>query len=472
MNYQIELFHSLLNDFLQGESALVLTDGEVLAVRGAKPVTYGTLTTAAATASKYLKLLEGDIVLLNDPYSGGSLLSEMTFVVAVSEDMLWVTRRSLDSSLKLAKSVEEEGLRIPPTPLRQNNQLNEMILQAIASHPACPPNFVEWLKTQIEDLTVQTKKLHEALDLTGFTVTAELIEEYIELSRHTAVQKIGELSSGEARVDVVLDSGELLRVNMEIHDGRVSLDFGGTSGAKTVSLTESATYGVCFHMISSFYGFTEIANSGSFSILQITKPAGCWLVGKYPAPTHKGMTCGVAALQTALELALAQIHQKKEKSLSSHCPVYFDLNHENRHALFTLSGGHGAHGDCDGSAAHANSFSIEKLEKEFPVKVQRIDQRHSAGGKGKHNGGRGLIMKFEVTEDLNGTWLTDLTLHRPRLPKNCSHGDPSVITIEQKGEQKPLPVLGQQRFTKGDVITVCSGSGGGFGKPVTTPSPE
>ncbi|XGC81702.1 hydantoinase B/oxoprolinase family protein [Bdellovibrio bacteriovorus] len=464
MNYQVELFHALLNDFLKGESALVTLEGEVLAVRGEKPVTFGTLTTAAATASKYLKLLEGDIVLLNDPYSGGSLLSEMTFVVAVSEDLLWVTRRSIESSLKLAKSIEEEGLRIPPTPILQKNQINEMILQAMASHPACPARFVEWLKEQISDLTSQTKKLHEALELTGFTVTSELIEEYIELSKQTAVQKISELSSGEARIDVVLDSGELLRVNMDIHDGRIALDFGGTSGAKTVSLTESATYGVCFYVISSFYGFNNISNSGSFSILQITKPAGCWLVGKYPAPTHKGMTCGVAALQTALELALAQIHQKKEKSVTSHCPIYFDLHHNDNHALFTLTGGQGADGNCDGISAYANSFSIEKLETQFPVKVQRIDQRNSVGGKGKFSGGRGVIMKLEVTEDVQGTWLTDLTLHRPRLPKNCSHGDPSVISLEQQGQQKTLPVLGQQRFTRGDVITVCSGSGGGFGK--------
>ncbi|AHZ86302.1 hypothetical protein Bb109J_c0960 [Bdellovibrio bacteriovorus] len=464
MNYQIELLHSLLNQFLVGESALMTLDGDVLGVRGQQPVTYGTLTTAASTAAKYLKLQEGDIALLNDPYSGGSLLSEMTFVMAVSEDLLWVSRRPMDTQVKIVKSIEEEGLRIPPTPLRQKNQLNEMILAAMQAHPACPPEFVPWLKTQVADLTAGAKKLVDAIELTGFTVTGELIEDYLRISKKAATKKISESASGEARVDVVLDSGELLRLNMEIQDGKISLDFSGTTAAKTVSLTESATYGACFHALSRHYGFTDLANSGSFSVLQITKPSGCWLVGKYPAPTFKGMTCGVAALQSAIELALAQIHHKQESSLGSHCALQFDLQSGSKHALLTLPGGEGAKASRDGVSAHLDAISLEQLERDFPIKVLRVDQRHSNGGKGKFSGGRGVVMKIEVCGELSATWMTDLTLHRPRLLKNCSHGDPAEVTLEQRDVAKTLPVLGQQKFAAKDILTLCSGSGGGYGR--------
>lgn len=464
MSYQIELLHSLLHDFLQGESSLMTLEGDVLAVCGTQPVSYGTLTTAATTASKYLKLQEGDIALLNDPYSGGSLLSDMTFVMAVSEDLLWVTRRPLEKSVKMAKSIEEEGLRIPPTPLRQKNQLNEMILTAMQAHPACPANFVDWLKAQCEDLTVQAKKLFDVLEQTGFTITSDLIEEYLDLSKQSATQKISEKASGEARVDIVLDSGELLRVNLEIHDGKIALDFSGTSGAKTVSLTESATYGACFYTLSRYYGFESLANSGSFSVLQITKPTGCWLIGKYPAPTYKGMTAGVAALQTALEMALSHIHNKQEKALSSYCSLQVDLRSSSKHVHLTVPGGQGAQTDKEGMSAHMPCFSIEQLERDLPVQVQRVDHRHSTGGKGKFNGGRGLVMKLEIRGDVQATWLTDLTLHRPRISKNCSHGDSAEVSVEHEGSHKILPVLGQQKFSVGDVLTLCSGSGGGFGK--------
>lgn len=464
MNYHIELFHSLLNDFLQGESALLTLDGDILAIRGANPVTYGTLPAAALTAIKYLPLQEGDIVILNDPYSGGSLLGEMTFVMAVSEDLLWVTRRPLENKVKISKSVEEEGLRIPPTPLLQKNQLNEVILNAIQSHPACPPHFKGWLKEQCQDLTTKAHKLLQAVELSGFTITAELIEDYLELCKNAAWQKINERSSGETRVDVVLDSGELLRILMEIHDGKITLDFSGTSNSKTVSLTESATLGACFYTLARFYGFEHIANSGSFSVLQLTKPTGCWLVGKYPAPTYKGMTCGVAALETALDLALSQVHQKGEKALSSRCSLRFDLKNESKNKVLTLPGGSGATPSAPGASAQTKAFSIEQLEKDFPVKVQRIDHRHSAGGKGKNPGGRGLIMKFEIRESLEASWMTDLTLHRPRISKNCTHGDVGEVSVERDGDVKILPVSGQQKFSAGDILTLCSGSGGGYGR--------
>lgn len=464
MSYQIELFHSLLNDFLKGESALLTFDGEVLSVRGQQGVSYGTLATAAITASKYLQLQEGDIALLNDPYSGGSLLSDMTFIMAVSEDLLWVQRRSLNPSVKLAKSIEEEGLRIPPTPLRQKNQLNEMILSAMQAHPACPPQLVSWLKEQCQEMTGKAQKLHEALQYSGFTITSDLIEEYIELSKKAAVQKISERASGETRVDIVLDSGELLRMNMEIHDGRVVLDFSGTSSAKTISLTESATYGVCFHALSRYYGFDHLANSGAFSVMQITKPVGCWLIGKYPAATSRGMTCGVAALETALELALSHIHAKQEMALSSHCSLQFALSYKEKQAFLTLPGGQGAKSGKEGPCAHINTFSIEKLEQDFPVKIQRIDRRQSTGGKGKFNGGRGLVLKIEMRDEILASWMTDLTLHRPRISKNCSHGDACEVSLETDGSHKTLPSLGQQKFAKGSVVILCSGSGGGCGK--------
>lgn len=464
MSYQIELFHSLLNDFLNGESALLTLDGNVLAVRGVQPATYGTLNTAALTAHKYLNLQEGDIAILNDPYSGGSTLDEMTFVMAISEDLLWVVRKSLGKSVKISNSVEEEGLRIPPTPLLQKGQMNEVIMMAMQAHPACPPGLTEWLKTECQMLQSEALKLIEAIEFAGFDITAELIEDYLKLCRERARQIIAEKASGETRADIVLDSGELLRLNMEIHEGKIIMDFSGTSAAKTVWLTESATFGACYYAISRFYGFADISNSGTFSAVQIIKPTNCWLVAKYPAPISKGLVSGISALKSAIGLALSQIHRKHEKSLSCHCPLEIELQHQGRQMAFSIPGGEGATKEHDGQQAHIKYLSIEQLERELPVKVLRIDTRLSNGGKGKYSGGRGLLLKLEALQDTQLTWLTDLTLHRPRLPKECSHGDPTEIVLERSEGKNVLPVLGSQILAKGDTVVFCTGSGGGFGR--------
>lgn len=464
MSYKIELLHSLLNDFLQGEAALMTNEGDVLAVRGKHPTTYGTLNTAATLVGKYLKLQEGDIAILNDPYSGGSTLDEMTFIMAVSEDLLWVCRRPMTKSLQTGKSVEDEGLRIPPTPLRQNGKVNEVILTAMQAHPACPPHFAEWIKSHFAEMILQAQKLHNTLQAIGFEITAELIEDYLELSKNLAQQKISENASGETRVDIVLDSGELLRLNLEIHQGKIKMDFGGTSAAKMIHLTESAAFGTCFHTISRYYKFTNYANSGTFSSLQVTQPSGCWLMAKYPASTLKGMTSGVAALQTAIELALTHLHAKKEKALSCYSPLTVQLQRGTARAVVRLQGGKGALTNKNGFPAQIENLSIEMLERELPLKVLCADRRPSVGGQGKFSGGRGLMMKVEALEDIEAIWLSDLTLHRPRLTKNCSHGDPCEVSLDSNGTTKILPVLGNQKILKGEVLILCSGSGGGFGK--------
>lgn len=467
MSYQVELFQSLIEDFLQGEAALVTSAGDVLAIRGKSPETFGTLQTAAILANQYLRLQEGDIAILNDPYSGGSLLSEMTFIAAISEDIIWVSRRQTQKHLHLGQNIETEGLRIPPTPIRQNQQINETILQAMQNHPACPPDFEKWVAEQIHQITSSSKKLLDTLEFSGFEITDSLVANYLEISRSSATQKIAERSSGDARVDIYLDTGELLRLNLEIHEGKIILDFSGSSATKTTSLTEAAVFGACFYSISQFYGFQSMANSGSFSSIQVIKPLGCWLVGKYPASTFRGMTCGIAAIQTAIDLALNSIQTKSEKGLNCYCPIFIEARFGKQTQLLEVAGGQGGSLSAHGEAARLSGLSIEKWEKTFPLKFLRAGHRQSLGGKGKFNGGRGLILKFEVQDDFEMSWLTDLTKQKPKLTKNCSHGDSGEIILERNGEVRELPPEGQQKFSKGDVISICSGSGGGYGREAT-----
>lgn len=474
MNYQVELFHSLLQEFLTDESALLTLDGEVLALRGKDPLSFGTLATAVSTTAKYIRMQEGDIVLLNDPYSGGTQLNDMTFVTALSEDLIWVTRIPHGQKVTLGKSIEDEGLRIPPTPIFQKGQLNEMILGAMQAHPLCPPNFAAWVKGHCQELTRRLQRFIEAVEVSGLNVTSDLIEEYWRLSKEMASKKISDRPYGETKVDVVLDSGELLRLKLETRDGKVFLDFSGTSAGKTVFMTESAAASVCFHSIATYYGFEKFSNAGTLSLLQIIKPTGCWLMAKYPAPMFKGMTCGKAALQSSLELALSHIHTKTATSVSAHCPVIIELKSANQEAsqsgrMLQLFGGESGQMGRAGKDGILAMTSLEQIERDFPVRITRIDKRESSGGLGKYSGGRGSVIHFEILKDLEIHWLTDLTLHRPRLVRTCTHGDASLVTLERNGENKVLPVLGFETFKAGDRVTFASASGGGSGIPEVKP---
>ena len=334
-------------------------------------------------------------------------------------------------------------------------------------HPSCPRDFEIWVTEQIYQIVNASKKLLDTLEFSGFEITDDLVKSYLEISRNSAMSRIAERSSGDARVDVHLDTGELLRLNLEIREGKIILDFSGSSPTKATCLTEAAVFGTCFYAISQFYDFQNIANSGSFSALQVIKPIGCWLVGKYPTSTFRGMTCGVAAIQSAIDLALGSIQSKNERGLNCYCSVYVEARYGERVQLLEVNGGKGASISNPGATARISGLSIEQLEKNFPLKFLRAGHRHSLGGKGKFSGGRGLILKFELQDDLELSWLTEITKQKPKLTKNCSQGDHGEVILERDGKTLDLPPEGKQKFSKGDIISLCSGSGGGYGREAT-----
>lgn len=466
MTYHLELFHTLLNDFLTGNSALLTLEGEVLAVRGPVAFNAGTLPAAAANTVKYLKLQEGDIVLLNDPYSGGSVLSSFTFVVALSEDLLLVKSISHSNCWALTNSIEQEGLRIPPTPIRQNGKLNDMILQAMQGHPACPPNFAGWISTQCDLLLKECKRFVHATEVIDLELDMDLIQQYLKLSRQMAQHKISEAAGGETRVDIKLDNGELIRMNVEVVEGKVALDFSGTTASKTVNLTEAATFGTCFQWIANYYGFADYMNSGTFTVFQMTKPLGCLLNSKYPAPVFKGMTDGVAALQLGLQTAFSHIQPKRETAPDATSALRLQLKTDAHSLGLTLHGGHGANLENDGvpAAGLGEQISIEKTEKSFPVLFEKIDYREKPETTCKFNGGSGLTLQLKALDKVQVSWMSDLNSHSPKFSKNCFKGEKSRVRFTCAQGEKDLEPQGQFLIKKGEQSTFDSASGGGYGK--------
>lgn len=467
---------SFLNHFFENfcpeNSALLTAEGEVLHIKSDCPISYGTLGTATQTVAKYLPLKTGEVAVLNDPYSGGSTLNEFTFVTKLYDgaQALWLAERHrLGTPVTSPKTIEEEGLRIPPTPIYQGKQFNQMILGAMAHHPLCPAGFAQWIEPICKNLESLTQKFATVLQRHKISISKNSLKEYLDISRSIVSEKISEASSGDTRAEVFLDNNELIRLHMEIHEGQVRMDFSGTSPSKTQFLTESATYGICLHAIANFYGFHSLINNGSFAVLQVTKPTGCMLTAKYPAPLSAGALSVQAALQTVIALALAAIHAKKKKAICSFCPVEIEFKSTTGStSMLRLPGGSGACNEGSPSIfalgeTLAESFSIERLEREWPVRIHRMDYRNALQGRSDTNGGRGLSLRIEALNDLQIQWRTDLTLHKVKVPRNSSLGDHAEINLVDKNQStKNLGPAGNIQLKAGESLTICSGTGGGW----------
>ena len=304
--------------FLKTEKsgALLTREGDILHTKSDLPFEVTGFKYLAENSLKYITLKPGEIMITNDSYSGGSFLHRYSFLMPLSSaegnfpGLLLCVRREFAPGLSVATRHDDEGLRIPPTPLFQNGQLITPIIDAMSFHPLCPAGFKDWLQTTVSDLSEMHKKWQALEKNCKMQFNASDIKKFLSFSQKYTTEKILEKAQGETRTEVRLDSGEVLKLHLEVNNGLVKADFSGSGPGFKAHVTDLATFGACYEALANFYELKCFKSSGSFSVLQVTKPLGCFLNAKYPSSTHQGLQVGVSAVCVVRVLLRRLQHQR------------------------------------------------------------------------------------------------------------------------------------------------------------------
>jgi N-methylhydantoinase B len=132
----------------------------------------------------------------------------------------------------------------------------------------------------------------------------------------------------------------------------------------------------------------------------------------------------------------------------------------------TIGGGQGACPDADGPSgvhvAMSNTLStpVEALELQYPLRVERYGLRRGSGGAGKHRGGDGVVRELRVLEDCRLSILSERREHAPQGERGGQPGKPGRNLLN--GE--PLPAKVACDLDAGDVVTIETPGGGGWGR--------
>ena len=104
---------------------------------------------------------------------------------------------------------------------------------------------------------------------------------------------------------------------------------------------------------------------------------------------------------------------------------------------------------------------IEALELEYPMRVERYELRDGSGGDGEHRGGDGVERAVRVLEPATLNLLTDRRRH---APEGADGGEPGACGENLLNDEE-LPPKAARELAEGDVVTVRTPGGGGYGKP-------
>lgn len=475
---QVQKLSFLINETLSDfESAVLInSENQILGLKYESLADLGTFGPLIQMARQYFSPRDGDIIITNDPYSGGNSLSVMNFVTAIElndQTLYFAVRARFKPGMRAAKKLDEEGLRIPPTPLVSENQMNEAILSAISAHPLAPEYFEYRVRDTIKKIQTRSElvKLWNQKQTGAFSKTVQ--KTYLTETKNQLQHILSEMASGESRVELNFDSGEIVRLKTEIKAGEIHFDFSGTTQSKRMFTTNHTTHGTCVGAVLSFLGKNFVVNEGLFSLIGVVTPQDCMLNAKYPAPVFEGLAEVCSLVAAGIVQSLAEITGGKSMGLNGSIPTILSFEFADKKVFFDpMAGGSGATKDKAGldsffhwTTVHRHA-SIEQIEKGFPVIIRECAIRVGSGGKGQHSGGNGISREIEVLEDCSMKWLLG---HKNVQTKNLKGALPGlgseIIRTSSDGTQTKIELSsGSMDLKKGDRIQAKTAGGGGFGK--------
>ena len=488
-------FSPNIKDRLDYSCAVFDPQGELCAQAAHIPVHLGSMAYAMRDVVSRLSWAEGDMVIFNDPYLGGTHLPDVTVVAPLFvDDQLvgFVANRAHHAdigaaspgSMPISHRLEDEGLVISPVRLVQYGEVLEPVLKNILTRLRNPRESAGDFNAQVSANRRGLARLRELVEHRGVEEYFKALRELNDYAERLAHEALKNLPDGHYHFEDVMDDDGLghqdipIVVTIEVSDGRVDVDFSGTAAQVNGNINcplSVAAAGV-YYAFRCLIPAQTPACAGSFRTIRISAPEGCLLNACHPAAVAAGNVETSTRIVDVVLGALAQAIPERIPA-ASHGSMnnlaLGSIGQEDRPAwdyYETIGGGMGAGsrgGGLSGVQTHmTNTLNtpIEALETHYPVRVRRYAIRRQSGGEGIRRGGDGLVREFEFLAPAHFTLLTERRFHAPWGLQGGTAGKSG----ENRLNGKPLPPKVSSETAPGDVLTIETPGGGGWG----TPQPE
>ncbi len=483
-------FSPNIRDRLDFSCAVFNAEGELCAQAAHIPVHLGSMAYAMQSIVSQLNWHEGDMVIVNDPFLGGTHLPDITLIAPVFHDgqlLAFIANRAHHAdigagspgSMPLSKSLEEEGLIIPPSYIIEKGQLNEPfmaeILGSIRSGDAGLGDFA----AQISANNAGTERLQALISSLGGTIFLTALSELNDYGERLARSVINGIPDGEYTFSDKMDDDGLgnfdLKINASIvvKEHNVSVNFDGThlQTEGNINCPLSVAAAAVYYVFRCLMPSQTPACAGSFRPISISAPQGCLLNAKRPAAVAAGNVETSTRIVDVVMGALAQAIPDKIPAASHGSMNNLAMGHagdsdvDSWDYYETMGGGMGASSEGDGLDAvqthmtNTRNTPIEVMETNYPVRINQYAIRKDSGGVGMHNGGDGLVREFEFLKPANVTLLTERRLNPPWSLNNGIDGGCGQNLLNGK----PLTPKVCFDVNKGDCLTIKTPGGGGWG---------
>jgi N-methylhydantoinase B len=467
-------FSSNIKERRDCSTALFDARGRMIAQAEHIPVHLGAMPEAVA-AVMARDPAPGEIFAVNDPFTGGTHLPDITLVSRTEAGLAVSRAHHADvggmepSSLPAgSREIYQEGLVIPPV------RLDDEILRLFVANMRNPDERMGDLRAQLGAQSLAERRLAELCRKHGRDRIEAAMDELYTYSERRVRAGLTSMPDGVYEAADVLEplEGELeIRARVTVAGDEITVDFAGTSPQHDGNLNcpLSVTRSACYFVVRVLTAPDIPASGGAYAPVHVLAPHGSLVNAGPPAAVVAGNTETSSRITDVVLRALGQAMEVPAQGQGT----MNNLTFGNRRFTYyeTIGGGQGA---CPGgngpSAVHvamsnALNTPVEALELSYPLRVRRYQLRAGSGGAGRHHGGDGVVREIEVLEACRVSLLTERRAHAPQGAAGGEPGAPGRNLLN--GEE--LPPKATRALEPGDVIRVETPGGGGFG--ATAPPP-
>ncbi len=488
-------FSPNIRERLDFSCAVFDADARMIAQAAHIPVHLGSMPASVASAlEEFEEFFPGDLVVLNDPYRGGTHLPDITMISPIfagGDLSYFVASRAhhadvggmTPGSAPLSTELYQEGIIIPPLKLRLSGWMNEGAIDLIVANSRNPAERLGDLEAQLAAHRIGEQRLLDMMIEHGPEATSEHAAALLAYSRRLTQSVIAGIPDGVYHFrDAMEGDGQAefeipIQVRIEVRGESMTVDFSGSAPQvlgnvnAVPAIVRSATW-YCVRLLAA----EDIpVNHGCFQPVEVITPAGSFLNPRFPAAVVVGNTETSQRVVDTVLGALAQALPELVPAASLGTMNNFAVGGFDGEEQFvyyeTLGGGHGASSQGDGlSGRHCHMTNtlntpVEALEYSLPLRVRRYQLREGSGGGGQRRGGDGITREYELLAPATITINSERRLRAPYGVNGGEAGKPGLNTVIHNGAAATVGGKHSARLDAGDRVIIETPGGGGWGKP-------
>jgi len=484
-------FSPNIRERLDLSCAVFDAQGRMVAQAAHIPVHLGSMPASVAHAlAHFERINEGDIIVLNDPYGGGSHLPDLTMISPVYDGdgvAFYLASRAHHAdiggmspgSLPLSTDLYQEGLILPPALLQLSGWLNEGLLAVIMANSRAPQERQGDLEAQMAAHRVGERRLRELIARYGHDSTQAHAEALIAYAQRLTEATLEAIPDGVYRFSDALEGdGQreyaiAISVEVRVEGARLVADFSASAAQVrgNVNAVLPIAQSALAYVVRLLAADDIPMNAGCFVPLEVVAPLGSVLNPRFPAAVALGNTETSQRVVDVLLGALAQALPDRIPAASQGTMNNLTIGAADGRFVYyeTLAGGHGGGPQrmgLSGRQCHMTNTQntpIEALELAYPLRVWRYDLRQGSGGAGQFRGGEGLAREYEFLSEALVTLNCERHKRGPYGLRGGAPGAPGQAWLIRKGRRRALRGKTSLRVQPGDRLLIETPGGGGWG---------